>query len=144
MSKAIWGVLGVLIIIVLGAYFLSQNKTVSQPNPTATETPTASTIPTESPKPEAMQENTITYTDTGFSPATLTIKVGDTVTWKNNSSKIMWVASNPHPTHTGLPGFDELKGVGSGESYSYTFTKTGTFGFHNHLSSGDGGSIIVE
>lgn len=46
----------------------------------------------------------VTYTDAGFSPAILTIKVGDTVTFKNQSSQGMWVGSAMHPSHTAYSG----------------------------------------
>lgn len=56
----------------------------------------------------------------------------------------MWVASDPHPTHTGLSGFDSGRGYGEGENYSFTFNEPGNWGFHNHLNSGDTGKIIVN
>lgn len=88
--------------------------------------------------------NTITYTDNGFSPQTITVKVGTPVTFVNQSSTGMWVASNPHPVHTDLPGFDEKQSVDSGGSYTYTFEKVGSWGFHNHRNPSDGGTVIVQ
>ena len=41
-----------------------------------------------------------------FDPETLTIKVGDTVEFKNESGEDKWPASNVHPTHELYPGFD--------------------------------------
>ncbi len=91
-----------------------------------------------------MEENLVTYTDSGFSPQVLHIKQGDSVQFKNDSSGGMWVASNPHPTHTDLSGFDALRAYGEGEVYIYTFTKIGTFGYHNHLHPESQGTIVVE
>ncbi len=88
--------------------------------------------------------NTVTYDDGGFSPMILRIKVGDTVTFQNTSGGALWVASNPHPVHTALPGFDAGKGILSGDFFTYTFTKIGSWSFHNHLNSRHGGTIIVE
>ncbi len=88
--------------------------------------------------------STVEYTNSGFSPASLTVKVGDTVTFVNHSSNQMWVASNPHPIHTDLSGFDEKTAVGNGGSYSYTFTTAGTHNYHNHVHASDGGTIIVQ
>jgi len=142
MGKAIWAVLAVLIIIVLGAFFVSRNNQESIPNtPIATTTPT--TTSTQSAEPETTIENMVVYSDRGFSPASLTIKVGDTVTFKNESSKIMWAASAPHPTHNAYPEFDAKKGAAKGESYMFTFTKAGTWKYHNHLNSSDTGTIVV-
>lgn len=142
MNRNIWIVLAVVILVGLGVFLYNQsnqNPTAPAPQPaTQTKTPTS----TQSTAP--VSQNMVTYTDSGFSPASLTVKVGDTVTFKNGSSKLMWVASNPHPTHTGLPGFDALSGMAKSQNYTYTFTKAGSFGYHNHLSTSDGGTITVQ
>lgn len=88
--------------------------------------------------------NTITYTDSGFLPDTITIKAGTTVSFVNQSSSEMWVASNPHPTHTDLPGFDEKESVANGGSYQFTFNQLGTWGYHNHNNPGNKGEVVVE
>jgi plastocyanin len=85
----------------------------------------------------------VKYAENGFSPLVITVKVGTAVTFTNSSTKNMWVASNPHPAHTGLPGFDELKSVASGGTYTYTFTKVGTWKYHNHILPSDTGTVIV-
>jgi plastocyanin len=84
----------------------------------------------------------VTLTDTGFAPKP-TVKVGTIVTFVNESSGSMWVASDPHPTHTLLTGFDELKSVEKGGTYEYTFTKVGTWTFHNHLNPRMKGTVVV-
>jgi len=102
----------------------------------------------------------VTYTDAGFSPKTLSVKVGETVRFVNNSTHAMWVASDNHPTHTEYDGtntmqhcssgaatggtFDECKGVDPNTVYSFTFTKAGTFEYHNHMRASDTGSITVK
>jgi plastocyanin len=85
----------------------------------------------------------VIYTDEGFSPVTLTIKAGETVMFESQGSRTMWVASDPHPTHTDDRDFDARRGFGPGEVYSYTFTEVGTWGYHNHLSPGLRGTIVV-
>lgn len=85
----------------------------------------------------------ISYTNQGFSPETITVKMGEEVTFVNESTKKMWIASDPHPLHTGLPTFDQLKSVGQGESYTYTFDKVGTWKYHNHVTPSVGGTVIV-
>jgi plastocyanin len=86
----------------------------------------------------------VLITSSGFIPSTLTIKVGDTVTFVNKDSKPHWPASDPHPTHTNYPGFDALRPLKTGESYSFTFTKQGAWGYHDHLNPSLRGTIIVE
>lgn len=107
------------------------------------ESPKASASPTASENPAATA-NTISISDTGFSPATVTVKSGTTVTFMNNGQALHWPASNPHPVHTDLSGFDAQKGLATGESYSFTFTKTGTWGFHDHLNAAMKGSVVVN
>lgn len=86
----------------------------------------------------------VTYTNTGFSPSTITIKKGETVKFTNQSDTSMWVASDPHPTHTILSEFDEKISVGKGASYEFEFEKVGTWGYHNHFSPSKIGTVIVE
>ncbi len=102
---------------------------------------------------------TVTYTDSGFSPASVTVTQGQTVIWVNQSSHSMWVASAVHPTHTVYGGtnknahcaegytgsmpFDECAAVTSGSSYSFTFDKVGDWKYHNHANVADFGSVTV-
>src|SRR3990167_585192 len=60
---------------------------------------------------------TILYTNGGFEPQSPRIPVGTTVEWINVSEKPLWVASDPHPSHTNLPGFDQ-KGIESSPDIS--------------------------
>lgn len=89
------------------------------------------------------QSPTVNYTATGFSPSTLTIKAGTAVTFLNQTSASMWVASNDHPAHLIYPEFDAKKGYAPGTSYTFTFTRTGTWGYHDHLNARNGGTIVV-
>ncbi len=125
--------------------------------PTATPTVAASagglmqlapsSMPAVSPLPEvstAPSVVTVSIDDEAFMPATLTVKAGTTVTFVNNGQALHWPASNPHPIHTGMPGFDSRKGLATGETYSFTFTKAGTFGMHDHLNTRLIGTIVVQ
>ncbi|PIN85489.1 MAG: hypothetical protein COV47_01785 [Candidatus Diapherotrites archaeon CG11_big_fil_rev_8_21_14_0_20_37_9] len=103
-------------------------------------------------------ENTIEFTETGYVPNELTIKVGDTVTWVNKTQSLTWPASAKHPTHTAYPGsdiqkcgtdeqagiFDACAGFGEGESYSFTFNEPGEWFYHDHLNASKFGKIIVK
>ncbi|MEK7574839.1 MAG: plastocyanin/azurin family copper-binding protein [Patescibacteria group bacterium] len=96
----------------------------------------------------------VTYTDTGFSPKEISIKLGDTVKFINKSSEGMWVGSAMHPTHIVYSGtslsdhcpdavgtaFDQC---GSTAEYSFTFNKVGSWGYHNHVSAKMFGKVIV-
>lgn len=147
----------VIALIALGAFFYLANRSTTEPVAEATtDTPTPAAPVAETPAAQ-----TITYTDDGFSPSTLTIAAGETVTFVNNSSGRMWVGADEHPTHTEYDGsstrehcsngnatspavFDQCEGTSAGTSWSFTFTKAGSFDYHNHARAADGGTIIVR
>lgn len=156
MNKNIaWAIL-IVLVIALGAWLVFGNYlTAEAPAGTAQEN---ATVPTDG-TPSESRTVTVTYTDQGFSPSTLGVHVGDTVTFSNQSTRDMWIGSNEHPTHTEYDGtsreehcaedasvvsFDQCGRSGPGSTYSFTFTKAGTFEYHNHARSDDGGTIIVE
>ena len=53
--------------------------------------------------------------DTGFFPAELTVRNGDTVLFKNVGTRDVWPASDPHPTHDDLSSFDPTEGIEPGQ-----------------------------
>lgn len=88
--------------------------------------------------------NAVSYSGSAFAPASVEVKVGDTVTFVNNGTAGMWVASAPHPTHTDYPEFDAKKEYTPGESYQFTFTKAGTWKYHNHKNPSAFGTVVVK
>jgi len=89
----------------------------------------------------------IDYTDDGFvdgSTINFTVEKGEPVFFNNVSSRAFWPASNVHPAHTILPGFDSLGPVEPGEYYIYTFEKEGKWPFHDHMRPSLGGVITVQ
>lgn len=108
-------------------------------------TPVVTTTTTVQVKDDASTAKTYTVemAGDGFSPTSLTIKKGDTVTFKNVGSNAHWPASAPHPTHTDYPEFDPKHEIAPGQSWSFTFEKVGTWRYHDHLNSGETGIIIV-
>ncbi|MBI2049922.1 MAG: cupredoxin domain-containing protein [Candidatus Staskawiczbacteria bacterium] len=147
----------VIAVVISGWYFLSSQpsgeKTVQQPP--VSEMPLAE--PTQEQAPAAA-EYVVVYTDSGYSPNTITIKKGQTVTFKNQSSSSMWPASAMHPTHrvydgtsleehcpnTANSAFDACKGILPGGSWAFRFDKIGNWKYHDHLTTTYFGAIIVE
>lgn len=150
----------VVVVVVAGYIFfkseetLAPGLTVPMPMLTSIKSPVLNSSPLE-------QQNIVTYTDSGYSPnslTSLTIKSGETVTFKNESSKTMWTASSGHPSHMDYDGsslrehcqnavnasFDSCAGIQPGNSWQFTFSKKGMWKFHNHLSSNHYGSVTVE
>lgn len=95
---------------------------------------------TSTPAPEeAVKTHIISVESDGFKPRIVVINAGDVVKWVNNDSRLHWPASDPHPTHTGLSGFDPLADISSEESYFFTFNQVGVFGYHDHTQAIVGG-----
>ncbi len=86
---------------------------------------------------------TITYTDDGFSPATITVKSGDSIRFVNNSSSTVQPSSGPHPVHTANPELN-FPEIAAGQSATMTVTTKGTWSLHNHLKEDHHATIIVE
>ena len=86
----------------------------------------------------------VVYTEAGFSPESLEIALGDTVTFVNVSAEEMWVASNFHPTHLLYSELDAKQAVGNGEIFEFTFDREGKWGYHNHMRSLVVGEIVVK
>ena len=105
---------------------------------------TTGTAATPTPAPTAPAAITIAYGNSGFNPSTATIKTGDTVVFKNESSSPMWPASAPHPSHTDYPAFDAKQGIAPGQRWAFTFTKVGSWKFHDHLNPDNWGAVIVR
>lgn len=147
---------GIALIVLMGGYFLLNGSKQDQSTQTQTEStgrveasPTviipSVVVPTESTTGAKMTKSIdIEYTKNGFVPQSVTVKEGTIVTWTNEGGGSMWVASAPHPAHTALPGFDQLKSVGKDGTYSYTFAKVGSWKYHNHVGPSDTGVVVVE
>jgi plastocyanin len=89
-------------------------------NPTSSSNPT-SPNPTN-PNPAASTDK-VTIHDLAFSPTSITVKKGATVTWTNNDSTAHTVTSDSGSELNS----DNLE---QGESYSHTFNTVGTFAYH--------------
>ena len=160
MNKSIITIV-IVAVVVLGGYFLLRGTFPAMDfgsrdiQPMAPIPQTSNQQATPQPpvgQTPATKENAIIYTDAGYSPSTLTVKKGETVTFKNQSSQSMWTASAVHPTHRAYPTtggclgstLDACKGVQPGNDWSFRFDISGTWKYHNHLSPGDTGTIVVE
>lgn len=78
---------------------------------------------------------TITLKDDGFHPRVLTVRAGETVTFKNERGKYFWPASDFHPTHTIFPAFDSKGPLAPDDTWSFTFEKPGIYKYHDHLAA---------
>lgn len=101
------------------------NENHNQAAPPASETPNQTT-----------STNSVTISDFAFSPATLTVKKGTTVTWTNKDSVAHTVTSD-----TGNMLDSPL--FSAGETFSFTFNEVGTFSYHCTPHPQMKGTVIV-
>jgi plastocyanin len=147
-----------LVVIVGGVFALTNKKDDKKTDANATSqtadeqaddaheedgatTPTTGVPATDESAQQAAA--TITYSDSGFSPAETTIKSGETILIKNTSSEQLSFASGPHPVHTSNAELN-VGSVAPGESTTVTLTTKGNFSVHNHLNPGRTTKINVE
>jgi plastocyanin len=73
-------------------------------------------------------------TNRSFVPATLTVQVGDTVTWVNQDA----------PQHDVVADNGEFTSQPFDKGRSFTFTKAGTYPYHCSIHPGMTGTVIVQ
>ena len=78
----------------------------------------------------------VLITNFSFSPSSLTVSAGTTVTWKNQDAATHTVTSN-----TGV--FDSGD-MGTNTTFTWTFTTVGSYPYHCKFHSGMTGTIIVN
>jgi plastocyanin len=78
----------------------------------------------------------VIMTNKTYDPQTVTIKVGDTVTWVNQDA----------PQHDVVADNGEFKSqlFDKGQSFSFTFTAAGTYPYHCSIHPGMVGTIVVQ
>ncbi len=145
-------IIGLLVVIAgAGAFFFTSNSddlsnTTSQNTESATANDVPATQSTEEQPATNTQDSTnitIAYTNEGFKPSSLSVKVGTTVTVKNESSKPLKFSSDPHPEHTDEKELN-MTTLSPNKSDTFTATKAGRYGFHNHLNEDESGTLIVQ
>lgn len=123
MKKTLIGLIAALVIVGGGAavFFMGKKDATSTKTTTSTQpSTTTNSTGTEQTTPSV----TVAIQDFAFSPATLKVKKGSTVTWTNKDSA-------PHTvTATGTSGGPSSKTLQNGDSYSFTFDQVGTFAYH--------------
>ena len=108
-------------------------------NPTATTAPAPTA--TSAPSPTATSANTmeVDVTNNGgfaFTPSTLTVTVGTTVTWRNTTSAPHTVTSDDGTTFNGM--------LSTGGTFTFTFTKAGTYAYHCNIHPYMKATIVVH
>jgi plastocyanin len=107
------------------------------PAPAAPQPAPAPPAPAADPAPVAVAAGpgTVTMKDIAFSPASVTVNVGDTVTWRNADEVTHNVTANDGSFATGS--------INRGASGSHTFAKAGSFGYQCTIHPGMNGAVKV-
>jgi plastocyanin len=111
------------------------------------ETPTA--VPTATSAPTGP---VIDLSSLMFHPTTITVKVGDTITWRNDEAITHTVTSGRFvgvDKTTGLRSSQEPDGTfnaklaGKGRTFSFTFTRPGTYTYYCDIHQGMNATVKV-
>jgi plastocyanin len=137
-KKAI--VIIILAIIIGGIAIAAKNNNNNSDNSSKTPQNTAPSSPSNTsnntPAPPSSSASSVTIQNMTFTPASISVKKGTIVTWKNNDNLAHTVTA------------DSGKGpnsstVSPGDTYSFTFTKVGTFKYHCSIHPDMHGTVTV-
>ena len=85
--------------------------------------------------PAAVAGDQVTIDNFAFAPATLTVKVGSTVTWTNKDEEPHTVAASDGSFHS--------PGMGTGATFTHTFGTAGTFDYVCSIHPMMHGTVVV-
>ena len=129
LKKVLIALTVIVLLLVLGAIKITNRDNITKSNP---------------PNVSQNKQARIQITEDGFVPSALQINTGTTVIWTNVDSAAHRVASDPFPTHSGLPTLDSKSNIADNGTYRYTFDKPGIYGYHDELNPKVNGSVVVK
>ncbi|MEK7152930.1 MAG: cupredoxin family copper-binding protein [Patescibacteria group bacterium] len=153
-KKLVGGIFAVLVLVIFAAAVVAMRKdddtTIGNDTPAGSSSESTNitggqhaNIPSDenntssSPSSTAQETDQVAIEDLAFTPASVKVKKGATVTWTNKDS-------TPHT----ITGVDSNKGPESGtleagDTYSFTFDEVGTFGYICDFHSSMKGEVTV-
>ena len=87
---------------------------------------------------QAGEVRAVTIDNYSFTPSTLTIAIGTTVTWTNRDGEVHTVVADD-----GAPSLKSA-GLDTDDSFSFTFNKAGTYSYHCSVHPRMTGKIVVR
>jgi len=123
------------VIVVALSVLIGACGDVGSSDTTVTTAPGSGSSAT-APATSGGSEVKVIMTNRSYDPETVTIKVGDTVTWVNEDA----------PQHDVVADNGEFKSdlFDKGQTFSFTFTQAGTYPYHCSIHPGMTGTVIVE
>jgi len=119
---------GVVVAVIIGGLWYFSQK---QYQPTQNQPATQQTA--QEPQ-TTVTANTVTLQNFSFTPATLTVKEGATVTWVNEDSVTHKIRSDTFNSSD----------LNKGDTFDFTFTTKGSFDYSCSIHPSMTGKIIVE
>lgn len=142
--KTVVAIVIILLIVVGGGYALvkhnNSNKTPSPAYTSSSNTKTNNSTSSSSGRSSsnsATAASSVTINNFAFSPASLTVKKGTTVTWTNKDSVAHTVVESDNQTG---PSSDSLA---TGKAYSFAYNTVGTFKYHCSIHPDMTGTVTV-
>ena len=127
------------VIIIVGGVVLfhkSSNKNSSTGSTNSSQN-VSNTNNSNNSNQASVATDKVTIQNFAFSPASITVKKGTTVTWTNQDNTTHTV------TGDNLTGFASPN-LDNGNSYSFAFNQTGTFTYHCNFHSEMQGTVTVQ
>lgn len=124
-----------LLVLTLGLFGTACGGSSNPTATTAGQGPSPTTVGSDTTAGSGSTVQVI-MNNRAYDPATVTVKVGDTVMWVNQDS----------PQHDVVADNGEFKSdlFDKGATFSFTFTKAGTYPYHCSIHPGMVGTVIVQ
>jgi amicyanin len=136
LAVAIAGIVAVLVIVGGVVALTSNSKPKTETSAMDMNTSKSDQSKTDTTAPEAT--SSVAIQNFAFSPSSITVKVGTTVTWTNKDSIAHTVTSDD-----GVAGGPNSQLIDQNKTYSFTFTKAGTYTYHCTPHSYMKGTVTV-
>jgi plastocyanin len=136
-KSAIGGLVILVIILAGGGLLLANHKPDSGESNNATTTSSSDSSTTEQAPANAVATTSVKIKDMAFSPADITVKVGDTVTWTNNDSMAHTITETDGQTGPKSSTIDP------GKSFVFTYDHAGTYKYDCSIHPSMTGSVTV-
>ena len=117
--------------------------TTAAPAAPTTTAPPTTTDPFLPVPPQGAASASVSIVDFGFSPATITVNTGTTVTWTNTGASIHSVTSDTGAFDSS-PSCPTGPCISPGSSFSHLFGQAGQFSYHCRVHPNMTGTVIVN
>lgn len=106
----------------------------------AATTSTTGSTSSNSSTSQPIATNAVAISNMAFSPASITVPVGTTVTWTNQDG----VAHTVTGDGSNVPSGFGSGNLSNGQSYSFTFATAGTYTYHCSIHPQMTGTVVVQ